>query len=179
MAKDQKQYSLDIQVVLEKVLTPEMKRSMEAEILAPEEGILYRVRFTSKGERKGESEIIVRKDEGDFTLEDTARLGYENRGFAADITILKAVMYTDMGATTPNGGVRNLGIREPNHTDWTLSFEVVDSKKAPKALWHYIGLSADLTSDYFKGFGNIDLAFSMARERAGIIQVYGPSGIRR
>ena len=73
-----------------------MKRSMEAEILAPEEGILYRVRFTSKGERKGESEIIVRKDEGDFTLTGVISVSGVARNFSQVTLNLEGDVFTPL-----------------------------------------------------------------------------------
>ena len=69
MQKSQrKEYPLEIQAVLEKVVTPKERTSMDVEILPPEDGILYRVRFASKGPREGESEIVVKREEEGFTL---------------------------------------------------------------------------------------------------------------
>lgn len=170
----------DLVKIMKSAFGPRRSANIEVgKLETPEEGI-YTFRLDSTGEREGYSEIRIEQKNGKVSLRDAVTLPRENSGFQGDISRLKYCMYVDEGALS-QGGV--MGLFEANGI---LSFNV-DQKVAYHALHHYLHTSAEIMSKFFKGFGNIDLAFSMARPRIHrppvstnispeVSQIHGPAG---
>ena len=156
--------SLDIEGMLNSALTSERLSSMKLEKLEKSDGELYSFILQSTGDREGLSDIRIRQSNGDIILEDRVSLPKDNQGFEEDIVLLKKSMYGDLGAVA-SGDVRNLCYRA-TPIGHILSF-IVSKEKAKKALHHYIDIASEVMGEFFRGYGEIDLAFSLARERVG------------
>ena len=139
--------------------------SMRVAGIKEKRGGAYSVRLESTGKRKGYAEITIQKSNGTISLDDYVSLPENNKGFEEDIVLLKQIMFQDLGAVA-SGAVKNLGYRG-NSKGHTLSFKVTKEEEAQKALKHYIDIAFEVMSSFFKGIGEIDLAFSLARQRIG------------
>jgi len=105
----------------------------------------------------------VTESNGDLILEDLVKLEERNSGFERDLSSLKCCMYYDLGAVTPEGGVSDLGFYSARGGQ-VVSFKV-GKDKAAKALWHYMDTVCEVMGGFFRRYGEIDLAISLARER--------------
>ena len=159
------EYTLNLDKILKHVMTPEMARAMEIERNNGGQGPLSSFKFVSKGKaaRTGSSHVVVTSSNDIILLEDVVRLEEGNRGFETDISALKCCMFYDLGATSKEGGVSSLAY-SGREDGCAVSFRV-GKDKAPKAVWHYLDIASEVMSEFFKGYSEIDLALSMARER--------------
>jgi len=159
-------YSTDAKKILANAVPKEMSRNMSYDILPPGKNGLYLVKLKSNNpaKRKGQSEISVRKLGEDIVLEDLVTLEEKNRGFGQDIAALKCCMFYDLGVVDAGvvTGLRYSGYAQKSAV--TVSFKT-NKAESPKVVWHYFSLAAEVMGKYFGGLGEIDLAFSMARER--------------
>jgi hypothetical protein len=156
--------TLDIGAIVKSASTPKRLTSMEVRKLENKQGELYAFRLESTGDRKGSSEVRIKQVNGRIVLEDYVSLPEKNSGFGGDIVLLKQMMYEDRGAVA-SGAVTDLhhGVAPKGYK---LSFSVT-REEAQKALHCYMGICLEVMGEFFKGFGEIDLAFSMARGRVG------------
>jgi len=158
-------YSLDIKDVLRKVMDKERAEAMEVEMLPVGKGFLYSVKLKSKenARAQGFAHITAKTFNGSIGLKDLVKLEEKNRGFESDLSSLKCCMYYDLGATSQEGGVSNLRY-SPGKGGHLVSFKV-SKDKAPKALHHYLDTTCEVMGGFFRNYGSIELAISMARER--------------
>ena len=155
---------IDLEKMLKIALTPTRLTSMKFIRLRKRNGELYSFKLEGTGEREGSSNITIRQENGEVFLEDSVILPEKNWDYEKNIVLLKKAMYEDLGVVAA-GAVKDLNYGRWS-TGYTLSFKA-GIEKAQKALHHYIGIASEVMGEYFKGFREIDLAFSLARERAG------------
>lgn len=156
---------LDIGKMVASASTEERLLSMTVTESKGKNGGPYFVRLDGTGDRKGYAKITVRQSNGNITLEDYVSLPKGNKGFEEDIVLLKELMFRDLGAVASEA-VKDLRY-SGNSKGHTLSFKIAKKPEAKKAIYHYIDTSFAVMADFFKGFDQIDLAFSLARERVG------------
>lgn len=163
MTKLSEVHSLDLKKILDHALDSERLASIELITLTTSEDGAYSLILQGMGKRNGYSEINIQQINGEVFVKDSIRLSTENEGFQRELSQLKAAWYHGLGGVA-SGDVRGLcHYREIKSQRQTLSFKV-DTEKAHKALWHYMDISAEVMGEFFKGYGTIDLAVSMARK---------------
>lgn len=159
-------HSLDIEEVVNRVLAQKELTSTKISELERSDDGGYSLRVQSTGERDGYADIKIQQENGELVVSDVANLPKGNQGFEPDIALLKKMMFYDEGAGNPDSGVRNLMVS--GRGPYVLSFRA-KKDDAVYALHNYLHTSLKVMDEFFEGMGSIDLAFSLARERAGII----------
>ena len=164
MAKSNGKHSLDLETLVKKYVNKSRLTSMELKNQKTYKNGTHAFRLQGTGERKGHSDIRIQQVNGELLVTDCVKLPKNYSGYEDDIVLLKKIMYEDAGAQ-PHNGITGLHY-EKGSKGYVLSFKL-SGEKTKRALSHYLNLTAEIMSEYFKGNGSIDLAFSMARQRVG------------